>query len=419
MIKKNYLLNLFEYNYKSCIIWLISGMFYLYEFIHRIILSVIVTELIDEFSVNAYMLGNFSSYYFFAYAFMQIPAGYLIDKYNVNLVLSFSALLICISSYIFSISNSLEVIILTRILIGIGSSFCFISCLKIGSLLFNQNKFALIVGLTNLLGICGAILSGRPLVYFVNCYGWRNVMFFLSFISFLFFILLMITYKKNKNIIDFDYINHSYNKIFKNIYIIIKNTKIIKISIYGGLIVAPITSYSELWGVSFLIDNYNITKSLAAQIISFSFIGIGIGGPIIGYLSSFYKKKYLFMIIGNIGSILFFFFIINISTPNVFVLHILHIFFGFFSSSMLLCFSINFNIIGNNLKAIVLGFTNTLIMITAVTLQPIIGKIIDILSNISLLFINYFLNILNNYQIAMAPLLLCQIIALIIIIKIN
>jgi predicted MFS family arabinose efflux permease len=418
MITNNISLNSFKHDYKSYLIWLLSGFFYLYEFIHRVIPSVIVSELIDEFNVNAYMLGNFSLYYFLAYAFMQIPAGYLIDKYNVNIVLPLSALLISISSYIFSVTNSFEIIILTRIFIGIGSSFAFISCLKLGVILFNKNRFAFIVGLTNLLGICGAILSGRPLVYFVNIFGWRYTMLILSFIGMLFFIILLFSLKNNY-IIKKSNLSFSGNQIINNIYFIFKNMKILKISLYGGLIVAPIASYSELWGISFLSDNYNITKQLSAQIISFSFIGIGLGGPIIGILANFYKKKYTLMFIGNIGAILFFFIIINVKINNIIVLHILHIFFGFFSSFMLLCFSINIDIIKNKLNAVILSFTNTLIMIVAVLLHPIVGKIIDILTNNSLLFIVCCFNILNNYQIAMFPLILCQIIALIIIIKLK
>ncbi|QQG46940.1 MAG: MFS transporter [Candidatus Azosocius agrarius] len=418
MIKKNVFFKLSRYNYRFLIIWCISGLFYLYEFIHRIIPSVIVSELIDELSIDAYTLGNFSSYYYFSYAFMQIPAGYIIDKYNIHFVLPFSALLIAINSYIFSVTNSLEIIIITRILIGIGSAFSFISCLKLGISLFHENKFAFVVGITNLLGVCGAILSGRPLVYFIELFGWRQVMLIISIIGLLFFIILIIFLRPLYLIKIFNFkISHFY--ILKNIYFIFKNIKILKFSIYGGLIVSPIASYSELWGISFLVDNYNISKSLAAQMMSFSFIGIGLGGPIIGYLADFYKKKILFMIIGNIGAIFFFIMIINIISNNILILHLFHVFFGFFSSSMLLCFSINVNIIKSDLKAVILGFTNMLIMIIAVLLQPIVGKIIDILTNTSLLFVICFFNILDNYQIAMIPLIICQILALLIIIKIK
>lgn len=396
--------------YEGWLIWFISGLFYLYEFMHRVIPGIITKELINDFKTTTTTIGGLSASYHISYSFMQIPAGILIDKYGTKVILPLSAILITLGSYLLSKTNSINIAYISRILIGIGSSFSFIGCIKLASIWLPKKKFPIIVGITNLLGVTGAIIGGRPIATLTECYGWRKVITIMSITGIIFSFLLLIFIKEKKNNTIKEKMN--FNKI-KNIFTI---KKIWIISLYAGLIIVPIASYSELWGMIFITNNYNLEKPIAAQIISLTFIGISIGGPTFGYMSNILKKKNI-MILGNIGAIISLTAIINIKNLNLNMLSILHILFGFFTSSMLLSFVINTQEINKSLKGTSTGLTNTIIMSVGVIFQPIIGKLIDTLKNKNL---NY--NILNNtnyYQISLMPIILCQIIALIIIILIK
>ena len=63
-------------------IWMIAVIYYLYEYIHRIAPSVMVSDLMQSFQVNAEMLGNLSAIYFYVYAVFQVPVGMIADRYG-------------------------------------------------------------------------------------------------------------------------------------------------------------------------------------------------------------------------------------------------------------------------------------------------------------------------------------------------
>ncbi len=67
--------------------WCIAALFYAYEFIHRVVPSILTEELRQAFHVNEHQLGIIGAMYFYAYAAFQLPAGILIDKYGATRLL--------------------------------------------------------------------------------------------------------------------------------------------------------------------------------------------------------------------------------------------------------------------------------------------------------------------------------------------
>ena len=379
----------------SWFIWLTAGIFYLYEFIHRVTPNVMVQELMQDFSVSAATLGIISACYFYAYAAAQIPVGILLDKYNMGKLLTFAAIMIAIGSLSFSMTTNYIIASISRLLIGFGSAFSFVACLKIAATLFPANRAALIVGLTNLLGVTGAVIGGRPFAAMVDNYSWQNSILTLSIIGFIIAIAIFMIIKDNK-ISD---TKSEYS--FKMLLDTIKKPQIWLIAIIGGLMVAPIASYSELWGVKYLTDKYSITKQMAAQISSSTFIGIAIGGPIIGWVSDHIRNRKAPLFIGCTVAAIATYTIIHLDINNLKLLSIAHFIFGAASSSMLLCFTLNTRHTENNLRGSIIAFTTTLIMGISVCFQPVAGLILDMS---------------KRYDMAFTPLIVCQIIALICIV---
>lgn len=371
----------------SWLIWLIAGIFYLFEFIHRVIISVMIPELMDSFSVSLSTVGQLSACYFYAYAIAQIPVGMLLDRYKINVLLTFACLLITIGSFIFSATTSMLVANLCRIIIGFGSAFAFVGCLKLGAFWFPTHKFGYIVGLTNLLGVTGAVLGGKPMADAVDMYGWRDVMLTSGAIGLVLALLLWLIVKQPKIKLT------SAPILITNVIAVLKCKQTWLISAFGGFMVAPITTYSELWGVSFLINNYNLDKPSAAQITTLTFIGIAIGGPTIGWLSDHYRQRKAPMLLGAFGALACISLILYGPTLPLWCVYLLHIAFGFFTSSMLLCYSLASEMVATNIRATTIALTNSIIMGIGALLQTISGNLLDYSS--------------SDYNVGFMPLIAC------------
>jgi len=389
-----------HYPFKNWALWTLGGLFYLYEFMYRLSPSVMIAELMQDFNASAYDIGMLSAAYFYAYAFCQIPVGFLLDRFTLRWLLSSACLLVAGGSFLFSIADNLFMAYVARILIGTGSAFGFGVCLKISTALFEARHFAVLVGLTNLIGIVGALIGGHPWAYWVQEYGWRPTLKNAAIIGAILSIALNIGLKN---------VGHSPSQIIKKPFDIKKiiplltHPQIWLIAFYGCCMVAPIAAFSELWGPVFLMQKYQIDRLQAASITSSTFIGIAIGGPLIGYISAYVKRKKLFMLLGSLGSLSSILLAIYLPPIPLITLSFLYFLFGLSSSTMLLCFSLNSALVPTPNQGAVIGLTNTIVMAGSVLSQPLIGYLLQ--SSATGKFTT------ENFQNAFLLLPICQFIA--------
>lgn len=352
-----------------------------------------IPELIQDFNVSIASLGALSACYFYAYAIAQIPVGMLIDRYGTRSLLTGACALIATSSLVFAQTDSMLIAELCRVFIGFGSAFAFVGCLKLGTDWFPSRQFGVIVGLTNLLGVTGAILGGKPTAYLVDQTGWRGVILLSAFVGFVLTIILWSVVREHTAKPKTEPLKLQTKHAIKTFSMALKCRQTWLVAIFGGLMVAPITTYSELWGVTYLVESYNFDRPIAAQITSLTFLGIAIGGPLIGWLSDYMRKRKLPMLIGMCGAAVTLAILLFIPQLPTWQLYVLHFIFGFFTSSMLLCFSLIAEITAPVIRATTIALTNSIIMAMGATMQTLSGYIIDA---------SY-----NNYITGFMPLLAC------------
>jgi predicted MFS family arabinose efflux permease len=336
-------------------------------------------ELTDAFQVSTAALGNLSACYFYAYALAQIPVGLILDRYSTRTVLTKACLMLALASLIFAVTNNFVVAEICRIFIGLGSAFAFVGCLKIGSNWFQGKQFGFILGLTNLLGITGAILGGKPSALAIDMFGWRFVMFS-SAVAGLVITVALWTVVKDKQQSNH---NPKLEKILQHLFRVLKCKQIWLIALFGAFMVAPIGTYSELWGVSFLINHYKLDRPTAAQISTLAFFGIACGGPIIGWISDRIHRSKLPMLYGaTIAGISMALILsgINFTSATITLVFLgsLHFAFGFFTSSMLLSFSLATSACKADARATTIAFVNTIIMVMVALLQSLSGFLLEI-----------------------------------------
>ena len=71
--------------------WAAGAVFFFYAWILRVAPSVMVEELMRDFSVGAAVLGHLSAAYFYGYAGMQIPVGILLDRFGPRRLMTVAA----------------------------------------------------------------------------------------------------------------------------------------------------------------------------------------------------------------------------------------------------------------------------------------------------------------------------------------
>lgn len=368
--------------YYAWAIWFVASSFYAIEFLQRVSPSVMALPLMQFFNIGPGTLSLIASLYFYAYAIAQIPVGIMLDRYGARRLLTLACVVISLSSLLFALAKSLLVLAIARILIGFASAFAFLGVLKLSAAWFPERRYPLMVGLTNTLGVVGAILGEAPLARLVQSFGWQESMIILAIIGFIVSIGIWFIIKDcpicliPNRIGKKSAVSSPEQHILRDLKKILLNGQVWLTAIYAGCMVAPVIALGELWAVPFIASQYHVSSVLSATINSAIFIGIAFGGPINGWIAAGISAKKRIMFIGNIVALICLILLIyggHFTAPLLFLLLFI---FGFATSSMLIAFTINKARSDSEHSATIAAFTNIMIVMCGSIFQDVLGYLL-------------------------------------------
>ena len=151
--------------FKPWLVCFCAALFFFYEFIQMNVIGAMSGPLMDAFSMNVTQLGWFSSAYFYSTVLFLLPAAMILDRFSTKRVVLI-ALGICVfGNFLFSLASSMWLGVVARCLTGIGSAFCFLSCIRLASRWFPPSRMALVSGLIVTFAMTGGMVSQAPMGY--------------------------------------------------------------------------------------------------------------------------------------------------------------------------------------------------------------------------------------------------------------
>jgi len=150
----------------------------LINYIDRSNLSIAAPLIKDELHISGSQLGTLLSAFFWIYALMQIPAGWLVDRFDVKWVFATGFFLWSAATAVTGVLHGFAALLIIRVILGIGESVAFPSYSKILATYFDRSRRGsanslIIAGLA--LGPALGMLAGGTAV---GRFGWRP--FFLA-----------------------------------------------------------------------------------------------------------------------------------------------------------------------------------------------------------------------------------------------
>lgn len=149
------------------------GLSVLINYIDRSNLSIAAPLIKDELRISGAQLGTLLSAFFWTYAIMQIPAGWLVDRFDVRWVFAIGFFLWSAATAVTGFLHGFVALLLIRVILGLGESVAFPSYSKILGSHFTEHRrgFANSVLMSGLaLGpALGVLVGGNAVARF----GWR------------------------------------------------------------------------------------------------------------------------------------------------------------------------------------------------------------------------------------------------------
>ena len=361
------------------IIWSCGGFFYFYQFIIRASPSSMTEELMDTFQVHGLALGVLVAFYSYAYSPMQIPLGVIMDRFGPRKILIFSCSLCILGCLIFASASSLPVACASRFLMGVGSACAWIGSIKLATLWFPPHRVGTVIGATMFLGTAGPSWAIPILAKAVDSFGWRQSMYGLGTIGIFLVIFMWFVVRDHPPTEDSLIVkNQKQEPILSSLKKILLSKNVIINAFFAMLMYVPLAAFADLWGVTFIQDLYQISKPLAASIVSATFFGMGIGALVVSHFSDRIGSRRLPMIISAAGSLIVYALIFYVPGVPLKLMYCLTFLSGFFFTGQLMCFASAVEMVPVSSSGAVVGFTNMTVMLSGVIFQPCVGWLLDL-----------------------------------------
>lgn len=364
----------FSPNKPNYTIWFVSSLFVFLQFFLQLSSGIVIGSIMFEMRLSALTASILSCSFYIIYTILQIPVGVLVDKYNPRIILTSSSFICGLGCMFFAASHSLTCLFITRVMIGIGSAFAFVTMTHIVRSHYSIKYFSTLIGTSETLGFFATVLGIIGMGQFITYLGWRG---FMQISSVLAVLLSVVFWLKIPNTTNNSHSNINY---IDNLKKIIANKLLWINGIFTGLCFSTITVFGALWAAPFLLLKLKCDIYHISIINSLLLVGAGIGCPLFGYLSEIVKNRNPLIITSCVISAILFLLLIFIPSKSLLVNGIIIFLLGICCCSYILAYAISNELSPANALSTCAGFTNTLALSTAPLLQPLVGYILDLLS---------------------------------------
>jgi MFS family permease len=396
--------------FQAIIIVLLAACFYLYEFYMQAAPGAMQQDLMRDFAIDATKFGLLSGCFYLSYTPLQLLSGLLLDRYSTRVILTCICATFALGVLLFAHAHSIYMAAMARFIMGGAASCAFISILHLTSRWIPPIHFALFVGIAEMMGAIGGYGGIEHVAMLLKYFDWRTTITGFAYAGFILAVLVALIVRSKPTASKEIQAQTSSNSIWSDLKTILHNRETWTIGIYSFLIWAPMLGFSALWGVEFIRISHNFDKIAAAHTVAFTWLGVALASPAIGWLSDFIGRRCILMTICALVGVIAMTVAIFITNIPITILYFLMFLIGFASAGQTLSFAL---VKDNNspcTNGAANGFNNMVVVAGALLFQPLIGKILDMCWQ-GTMKNGVHTYSLYSYQIAFSMLAICYFLA--------
>ena len=280
-------------------IFLVLAAQYLFVFFHRVSPAVVATDLMHTFRVGSGALGVLASAYFYPYAFMQIPAGILADRWGTRKTVTLFGSLAGIGAICFALSPNFGVAVLSRALVGFGLSAIFVPSMTLFCAWFSEKEYGIVSGIFIAMGGIGWLTAATPLALLVLKLGWVGAFILIGAITLVLTGITWLIVSDRPEDMGFPSMTEkegerlSIGPVRAGCARVLSQRRFWPLAIYNLLTGVSLFGFCGLWAGPYLTDVYRLPGPRAANVLTIIAAALIFGGPFLTSLSEkvFHSQK--------------------------------------------------------------------------------------------------------------------------------
>src|SRR6185436_8785235 len=266
----------------AVVAWLITAVYYFYQYTLRSAPAVMMPELSDAFGLTAAGVATMAGLFYYGYSPFSLVAGAAMDRIGPPRVVPIGAATVGVGALLFATGNA-ELASVGRFLQGAGGVFALVGAAFIATTNFPASRAATLIGATQMFGMAG-VSAGQFLVGPLIAAGiaWSTFWIGMGIAGLAMSLLLFVLLPEAKPVQrDADRLKGA----GQSLLLVFRNPQSILCGMIAGLLFIPTTIFDMIWGVRYLQEARGLDYASAVMRSAAVPFGWIIGCPLLGLLS--------------------------------------------------------------------------------------------------------------------------------------
>jgi MFS family permease len=354
----------------------IASAFFLFEFVTRVEPSLATEPIAHFYGLSDAGFGTLASLFFWIYTPMQIVVGLLLDRYGARRFVLLGSFACASGVLLFASTNSVVLGGAGRCLTGFGASFAFVSAVWLVNHWFVPERFALLSGGVNAVGMLGTAVGSVTLSAAIERAGWQPVFFATSVVGLAIFAVAL-AFLREPHSPAVSATTAPAEHIRQSLTAVLGNGRMWAIAIVGMLFYMPVNVYGGLWGTTELMRDHHLSSVAAQTAVAMLFGGMAVGSVGGGWLSDWLGHRKYLVFLGSVLMGATFASVLYLPGSELLEAGLLFAA-GFFGGFQMLTFAMAKEGEENALVGTVVAFVNMIGISGAMIFQPLVGYLADI-----------------------------------------
>lgn len=377
-------------NFQSYFIWVLASLFVVYSFCLNTAAAVFTDAIKTTLNASPLDISLATGSFIFGFAALQIPIGFLLDRFNARYIVNAGILLLVLGNIALSFSDNLILFTISNFLQGIGASGAFVSAAVLISQWFPQRMFPILFGLTQSAACIAAGALHYLFALMLDAYSWNQIYLLLSGFGSLLFLLSCVFVRSPKGAIinppsikdqpikvpektfltSIEVKRKDQNLLFvmslkQSLIKTFKNHQIILCGLAAATSFGVLLSFASFWYLD--IHKFYLINKLDSVLISgVIFLGIGIGTPLLSWLSNKIQSRTAvlhFSLILGVMALILGVYLPHFNFETLIIIKLVSFFIGFFLSGSMLFYTMVAELSTADYRGVALSVLNTMVFL--------------------------------------------------------
>jgi MFS family permease len=321
-------------------VWIVAVIFVVYLFSFQTGYSIVNPSVQKDAGLSVSQVATIAAVYTWAFAICQFFGGALLDRLGARKVLPVSIALVTLGIFVFANADSYAMLLLSQVIIAVGSCTGFVGAGYVGGQWFGMAKFSFMFGLVQVVAALTSAFSVNIFEAILSGVNWRTLFNVYGVLGIILLVLGAIYIRDPRPVVGgMDKgIGEFFASVVKSMAEVAKIGHVWIASIIGAAQFGVMLALGVVWMPKLLMV-HGLSQSTAGFGSSMLWLGLAAGSAVIPWWSDHIKARKLPIILGGVVQLACLLALLYIPGLGTAFAVILCFIFGFANAAHMLAFS--------------------------------------------------------------------------------